>query len=1248
MPPTVSGDGEILDANAFQQPATKSPSLAVPQEDIHDETDDEPPELEQYGSDSSDDSRPPPALQKREETSSDSSGSSDRADYLYSSDEDSDDEYGKPIPNGELPAYNNAAKSHTKIRAPAKMTRGRLRKKEEYRRFFPGINEENFSRTFDATTQYGTKGAKAGITLQNQILSPNPVLNIPRRQENVSTDTIYSSTPAIFNGATAAQLFTGRTSKYQTIRDIGNSDGDFEKVLMDEIRSLGAMTTLLSDRAKAEISERVKSILRMLVIKDKQSEPHQQRQNFQERTWQNTKSMINNLLNISGAPPELWLEAGRYVCYLRNHIALKSLGWRTPSEWLLGYTPDISVLLQFEFYEPVFIKKLDEKFPEDSTEVLGRFVGIAENVGHAMTYRILLKSGVIVSRAVVRTAMKPGMFNNRRAKEEAEKSAPESNDGETPMVETVAESDDDGSPDGELPTAGNVEHSDDDDSEAKEFTKGIQRDVLRSVHEDDTLWGDKLPEIDIKGLLNRTFITNPDGEGEQHRAKIVEATPTGKVTADGKQQLYLFRCKHGEKLFHEIVAYNKMVEWCERDADKDDMYKFDDIVGHRKRRKRTTKSAWEVLVKWASGKQSWECLSMIYGSDPVTVSMYALRNGLVSTDGWKRCKSHTKNAKKFARMVHQAKLKSYRNQPKYTYGVQIPRDHEEAVLIDEKNGNRLWQDSEDLEIAQLKEYDTFRSIGKGASVPEGYQRIPCHMVYTCKYDGRRKSRFVGGGHRTSTPVDSTYSGVVSLQGIRLCTFLAELNDMPVWGTDIGNAYLESYTTEKVCFTAGGEFGDLEGHTLIIVKALYGLKSSGKCWHDKLFDVLTSMGFKPSKAEADIWMKDCGDHYEYIACYVDDLLIVSRKPEGIIKDLQANPHNFKLKGTGQVSFHLGCDFFRDEEGVMCVGPKTYIEQMGLQYVDLFGEAPKQKYSSPVEKNDHPELDVSPLLPTEGIVKYQSLIGALQWIITLGRFDISVAIMSLSSYRVAPRVGHLDRLKRIVGYLTKMKHGYIRIRTDEPDYSMIPPSSYDWAHTVYGGVTEEVPRDAPTPKGKRVVLTSYVDANLYHDWVNGRAVTAVLHFINQTPFEWFAKKQPSCETATYGSEFMAAKTAVQQIMGIRTSLRYLGVPIHGCTRLFGDNGSVVTSGSVPHSPLKKRWYSLSYHYTREAIASGAVDFRFVPGHLNPSDILSKHWGYAQVWPLLQTCLFWQGDTAKLLLQSDKKTLDDGKGSDKVPDR
>jgi hypothetical protein len=84
----------------------------------------------------------------------------------------------------------------------------------------------------------------------------------------------------------------------------------------------------------------------------------------------------------------------------------------------------------------------------------------------------------------------------------------------------------------------------------------------------------------------------------------------------------------------------------------------------------------------------------------------------------------------------------------------------------------------------------------------------------------------------------------------------------------------------------------------------------------LFDALSAMGFTPSKADADIWMRDCGDHYEYIACYIDDLMIASRNAQAIIDALEGKPNSITLKGTGPVTFHLGCDFFRDDDGVLC--------------------------------------------------------------------------------------------------------------------------------------------------------------------------------------------------------------------------------------------------------------------------------------------------------------------------------------------
>ena len=137
----------------------------------------------------------------------------------------------------------------------------------------------------------------------------------------------------------------------------------------------------------------------------------------------------------------------------------------------------------------------------------------------------------------------------------------------------------------------------------------------------------------------------------------------------------------------------------------------------------------------------------------------------------------------------------------------------------------------ETELSQLNDYKTLKDIGKHSPIPAGYKRIRVHFVYDIKHDGRHKARLVAGGHLTDIPLDSVYSSVVSLRGLRMTIFLGELNGLECWATDIGNAYLEADTKEKVCFRAGLEFGKLEGRTLIIIKALYGLCSSRLRWHE---------------------------------------------------------------------------------------------------------------------------------------------------------------------------------------------------------------------------------------------------------------------------------------------------------------------------------------------------------------------------------------------------------------------------------
>ena len=187
--------------------------------------------------------------------------------------------------------------------------------------------------------------------------------------------------------------------------------------------------------------------------------------------------------------------------------------------------------------------------------------------------------------------------------------------------------------------------------------------------------------------------------------------------------------------------------------------------------------------------------------------------------------------------------------------------------------------------------------------------------------------------------------------------------------------------------------------------------------------------------------------------------------------------------------------------------------------------------------------------------------------------------MARFRAAPRQGHLDRLKRMYAYLRRTKTAALRVRTGEPDYDHLPKEEYNWMHSVYGDVKENLPDDAPTPLGKPVTITTYVDANLYHDLITGRAATGVLHFLNGFPADWYSERQATVETATYGSEFVAARIGTEQIIDFRITLRYLGAPVRDASFMFGDNESVVTSSTLPHSGLKKRHNALAFHKVRK---------------------------------------------------------------------
>jgi hypothetical protein len=172
-------------------------------------------------------------------------------------------------------------------------------------------------------------------------------------------------------------------------------------------------------------------------------------------------------------------------------------------------------------------------------------------------------------------------------------------------------------------------------------------------------------------------------------------------------------------------------------------------------------------------------------------------------------------------------------------------------------------------------------------MPVGHQHINCHMVSDVKITLDRKVRYVAGGHQTKPTKDVTFASVVSRDSIHLAFLVAALNDLEVQSANISGAYLNAKAAEKVYTTEGKEFGPGKaGRPVLIVRALYRLRSSGKVWREHMASTLRNYGYKSCKADPDVWMwpktkPDGFKYWSYTLVYTDDLLVVNHEPKVIM-------------------------------------------------------------------------------------------------------------------------------------------------------------------------------------------------------------------------------------------------------------------------------------------------------------------------------------------------------------------------------
>ena len=269
---------------------------------------------------------------------------------------------------------------------------------------------------------------------------------------------------------------------------------------------------------------------------------------------------------------------------------------------------------------------------------------------------------------------------------------------------------------------------------------------------------------------------------------------------------------------------------------------------------------------------------------------------------------------------------------------------------------------------------------------------------------------------------------------------------------------------------------------------------------------------------------------------------------------------------------------------------------------------------------PELEQSDELGMELMSKYLQLIGILRWAVELRRNDIFCEVAIMSQYSASQRLGHIEGLYHIFGYLKK--HEMSRVVFD-PKHPKVEQGSFasadmDWTN-LYRDVVEDLLPGMPEPLGKSVHTTCFVAADYAGNIFTCQSDTGVLIYVTNAPIILFSKNQNTVDSSTFRSEFVAMRIARDLIVALRYKLHMFGVPLDRPTDTMCKNQGVVKNTSLPKSTLGKKHKSFNYHIVREATAAGILRFEKEDTETNLADMLTKLLGWQRRHQILPNVLY-----------------------------
>ena len=1076
-----------------------------------------------------------------------------------------------------------------------------------------GIGLLQAQNTIRITTQKGTRSAILPLSRRYRA---DRVYERPLLRGDYYTDTMDGRCKSL-DGNKFAQVFASKdlfavsypmeskSHAGEGLRQFVQDFGRPEKLTFDGSREqCGKKTEFMKNVRKYDINYHI-------------TEPDRPNHNFAEGVIREIRKKWLRVMVKKRVPQRLWDYGLRWVCDIQNRTSntARGLNGRCPLERVTGESVDISEYLDFGFYEWAWYK---ENAGLGETK-LGRWLGVSHRTGTLMSYWILTKECQVLSRTTVQRVTNlelqtdenitrckafneatfdrlgnpeyftadgkvvPGDWQDYQGQFDAEFQDEFEN---VVNDKTLPDADDEFTPDAYDDTYLNMELALPRSGGEVEFAK-----VTKRLRDKDGLpigTANDNPILDTR-IYEVEF---PDGHRSSLAANAIAENLYAQVDEEGNRHV----------LFDEIIDHRTNG----KEVKQQDAFV---VASNGNKRRRETTLGWEILVQWKDGSSTWVALKDMKESFPVQLAEYAIVARISEEPAFAWWVPFT--IRKRNRVLSKVKSKYWVRTHKF--GIKIPKNALEAKAFDAENGDTLWWDAICKEMRNVR--PAFEVWDKSqADIPVGYQEVKCHLIFDVKMgeNFRRKARFVAGGHTTDVPSVLTYASVVSRDSVRIALTIAALNGLELLACDIQNAYLTADCREKIWTRAGPEFGSESGTIFLVKKALYGLKSAGAAFRALLAETLYDLGYVPTKADPDVWLRpavkpDGFEYYEIVLCYVDDILSISIDPASTLRGLQAT---FKLKDDKieKPEMYLGAQLeqmFVDTTECWTMSAEKYV-QASIKNVEAAlskkGLRLPTKCYTPLPTDYRPELDTSAELKSDGVQYFQELIGMLRWAVEIGRVDILLETSLLSTHLAMPRVGHLEQVYRMFGYLKLYPKRKLAFDPQHPAISERAFCKFDW-NDFYRDVEEAIPGDMPKPRGNAMSTHCFVDASHGSDRANRRSQTGILIFCNRAPIIWFSKRQNTVEASTFGSEFQALKNAVELIESLRYKLRMFGVPIDGPSNVFCDNEAVYKNTSLPESTLKKKHHSIAYHRCREAVAAGTVRIAKEGTKTNLSDLFTK---------------------------------------------